>query len=182
VDEDHLSEALVKLHRQVHRTIQRVTRDIAKERQFNTAIAAMMELLNNTRAFESLPEKFDPSDAAQTSAFCLLRLLTRSLTLMLSPFAPHLAEELWSTMGYPGLACQQAWPGFDPAFTSEDQVEIAVQVNGKLRSTLSAPKDASREDLEIIAKEDPKVKKWLEGKTLRRTIVVPGRLVNFVVS
>ncbi len=184
VDEGPLSEELVKFHRLVHRTIQRVTRDIVEELQFNTAIAAMMELLNATKAFEDLPAagEADLDDPAHREALRLLRLTTRSLALLLSPFASHLAEELWAAMGYDGLACQQAWPTFDPAATVEDVVTIAVQVNGKLRATVEVPRDASKEDLEKAAMADEKVGKWIEGKTVRRVIAVPGRLVNIVVG
>jgi len=177
VDEQHLTEDLIRFHRMVHRTIQRVTRDIVEEFQFNTAIAAMMELLNATRVFDSLPD--DPS---QMETLRLLRFTTRSLALLLAPFASHFAEELWEGMGCGGLVCEQAWPGFDPAVTVEDVVTIAVQVNGKLRSTIRIPRDASKQDMEEAARADAKVQKWIQGKSIRRVIAVPGRLVNIVVG
>jgi leucyl-tRNA synthetase len=184
VDEAPLSEEYVKFHRLLHRTIQRVTRDIVEELQFNTAIAAMMELLNGCRVFEALPASTDgvPDDPAVREALRLLRLTTRSLALLLSPFASHVAEELWAGMGCDGLACQQAWPQFDPAATVEDVVTIAVQINGKLRATVQVPRDATKQDLEAVARADAKVIKWLEGKTIRRVIAVPGRLVNIVIG
>jgi leucyl-tRNA synthetase len=184
VDEGPLSEALVKYHRQVHRTIQRVTRDIVDELQFNTAISAMMELLNASKVFETLPKDLTslPEDPAQLETLRLLRFAVRSLALLLAPFAAHVAEELWAGMGCEGLVIEQAWPEFDPTATVEDVVTIAVQVNGKLRSTVQLAKDASKEDLEAAAKADEKVQKWLEGKTIRRVIAVPGRLVNIVVG
>jgi leucyl-tRNA synthetase len=184
VDESLLDAELVKLHRLVHRTIQRVTRDVAEQFQFNTAIAALMELLNATRAFDALPPAVEqnPDDPAQREALRLLGWTMRSLALMLSPFASHLAEELWAGMGSEGLACEQPWPAFDPAATVEDVITIAVQVNGKLRSTVEVARDAGKQELERAAKADEKVQKWLEGKTIRRVIAVPGRLVNIVVG
>ncbi len=191
VDERHLTEDMVKFHRLVHRTIQRVTRDILSEFQFNTAIAAMMELLNGTKVFDTLPapptsreglEGGLPDDPRQVEALRLLSLTTRSLALLLAPFASHFAEELWEGMGLGGLACEQDWPEFDPAATVEDVVTIAVQVNGKLRSTIQMPRDATEQDMQETAKADPKVQKWLQDKSIRRVIAVPGRLVNIVVG
>jgi leucyl-tRNA synthetase len=173
VDESKLTPDLISVHRLVHRTIARVTRDIEVEVQFNTAISAMMELLNGTKALDQ---------AADGHSLRLLGFTLRSLALLLAPFAPHFAEEIWAALGMPGWACKQPWPSYDPAATVEDKIEIAVQVNGKVRDSIKISKDASKEEMEEAAKAGEKVQKWLAGKTIRRVIVVPKRLVNFVVS
>jgi len=98
----------------------------------------------------------------------------------LAPFAPHVAEELWSRMGMKGLVVNAAWPKADARFLVDDEIEVPVQVNGKLRATIKAPKDAAQDALESLAKAA--VASQLEGKTLVKTVVVPGRLVNFVVK
>ncbi len=181
VNEDHLGKDLVAFHRQVHRCIQKVTRDIGSEIQFNTAIAAMMELLNASRVLEKL-EPGRPSDPAAIEALRLLSFAGRSLCLMMVPFAPHFSEEVWKLVGRDGLACLQPWPEFDEAATLEDVISIAVQVNGKLRAQVDVARDASKEDMEAAARADEKVEKWIADKTERRVIVVSGRLVNFVVT
>jgi leucyl-tRNA synthetase len=184
VDEAHLSPALVSLHRLLHRTIQRVTRDIEQEVQFNTAIAALMEFLNACKALEDMPAPSagQPADPAARARLQLLRVCLRSMALLLSPFAPHFAEEAWAGLGELGLACEQPWPRFDPAATLEDRITVAVQVNGKLRATLELPRDADRAAMEAAARADERVQKWVEGKAVRKVITVPGRLVNIVVG
>jgi leucyl-tRNA synthetase len=174
VDESKLSAELVSFHRLVHRTISRVTRDIQKEYQFNTAIAAMMELLNGTKVLD------DPGDDQEKLR--LLGMTLRTLALLLAPFAPHFAEEVWAALEMPGRVSAQGWPGFDPQATVDETINIAVQINGKVRSTVQVSKDATKEQMEAAAQADEKVHKWLEGKTIRRIIVVPGRLVNIVLG
>jgi leucyl-tRNA synthetase len=184
VDEAPLSEELRAFHRLVHRTIERVTHDIEKEYQFNTAISALMELLNAAKALEALPDPDAglPEDPGGREGYRLLGWTLRSLTLLLCPFAPHFAEEAWESMGLPGRASEQAWPDYDPARTRQDTVQIAVQVNGKLRATVEVARSASQQELEAAARDDQRVKKWIENKPVRRVIVVPGRLVNIVVG
>ncbi|MBN2494171.1 MAG: leucine--tRNA ligase [Deltaproteobacteria bacterium] len=181
VDEKQLADDLVAFHRQLHRCVQKVTRDIEQEYQFNTAIAAMMELLNATRVLDDLPAAED-GDPAAREGLKLLQLCGRKLALMISPFAPHFAEEAWKLVGTGGLASEQAWPDFDPAATQQDVITIAVQVNGKLRAQVEIPREASAEEMEAAARADEKVQKWIRDKTVRRVIAVPGRLVNIVVA
>jgi leucyl-tRNA synthetase len=161
-----------------------VGRDIEHEFQFNTAIAALMELLNGTKTLDDMPATGAPavSNPVETEQVRLLGFTLRTLALLLSPFAPHMAEELWKVMGLPGRACSQPWPEFNKAATIEDQVTIAVQVNGKVRATLQAARDSTQEELERLARTDERVAKWLAGKNIRRVIVVPNRLVNIVVG
>ncbi len=179
VDEAQLSPELKAFHRQLHRSIERVRRDIEREFQFNTAIAALMELCNACKVFEALPAG-GPDDAAAREALRLLGFALRSLTLMLAPFAPHFAEEAWEALGMPGRACLQPFPTFDPALTVQDIVTLVVQVNGKVRANLEVPRAAPREEIERIALSDERVRKWTEGKAIRRLVVVPGRLINIV--
>ena len=171
VDEGGLSKEQVAFHRLLHRTIQRVTRDIEKEFQFNTAIAAMMELLNAVRALD---------DVQGTEQKRLLAFTLRTVALLLVPFAPHFAEEVWHAMGLEGFACEQRWPGYDPDLTTQDTITLVVQVNGKVRDNLQVSRNATKQQLEKAAMESEKVRKWIEGKQVKRVVVVPGRLVNIV--
>ncbi len=153
-----------ELDRLMHATIQRVTADMARL-SFNTAIAALIELNNALVALEKVPNE-----------------VAEALVKMLAPFAPHLAEELWSRMGYPQSVAHAAWPYFDASKLVRDSAEIAVQVNGKLRGKVTVPADADQSQAEIAAKADENVAGQLDGKTIRKVIYVPGRLLNFVVG
>jgi leucyl-tRNA synthetase len=150
--------------RKLHQTIQKVTEDLDGMR-FNTAIAAMMELSNH---LTKLPVK--PRSALEP------------FVLLLSPFAPHLAEELWRTLGHPDTLAYEPWPRFDPGRTKEDQIEVPVQVNGKLRARLSVPADIDEAALKAAALADEQVQKFIGGKQVRKIIIVPGKLVNIVVA
>ncbi len=152
------------LARKTHQTIAAVAGDI-EALAFNKAVARLYELT-------SAAEKAGPS-ADRNHAI-------RSLLLMTSPMMPHLAEEAWSTMGGKAWLQMQPWPDVDPALLVEDEVTIAVQHKGKLRDTLTAPKGASKEDLEALALASEKVQRSLDGAEIRKVIVVPDRLVNIV--
>ena len=112
----------------------------------------------------------------------LPRPLAEQLVLLLSPFAPHLAEELWQRLGHSDSLAYVGWPNYDPTLIREDTRTIPVQINGKLRAKIDIPADADQATLLAKAREHEKVQEYLAGKTLRREIVVPGRMVNFVVS
>jgi leucyl-tRNA synthetase len=105
-----------------------------------------------------------------------------TFTLLLSPMAPHLAEELWQVLGHDGTLAYEPWPTYDPALLVDAEVEIPVQVNGKLKARLLAPADADEAALEALARADEKVAALLEGKDLRKVVIKPGKLVNFVVA
>jgi leucyl-tRNA synthetase len=150
--------------RMLHRTIQRVTEDLEGLR-FNTAIAAMMEFTNHLTPLSARP-----------------RSVLEPFVLILSPFAPHLAEELWRLLGHRDTLAYEPWPSFDPALTKADEAEIAVQINGKLRLRLTVPAEIGKEELEKTALADPRVHQLIEGKQVRKVIVVPGKLVNIVVG
>jgi leucyl-tRNA synthetase len=149
-------------NRVLHKTIKTVTGDIAKL-SFNTAIARMMEFTNYFTKQDRRP-----------------RAAMEPFLLLLSPFAPHLAEEIWQALGHTDSLAHEPWPAFDDALLVETEVEIPVQIKGKLRSKIMAPADADQAALEKIARDDPRVAELLNDKTIVKTIVVPGRLVNFV--
>ena len=147
----------------LHSTIKKVSEDI-ESLSFNTAIAQMMIFVN---AFTGAAEK--PVAALRT----LLQLL--------NPFAPHLTEELWQVVGTGGCVADQAWPDFDPIALIEDELELIVQINGKLRDKLVVKRAASSSEIEAAALASPKAQEWTAGKTIRKIIVVPGKLVNIVI-
>ncbi len=155
------SEAFV---RQLHKTIKKLTED-SENMRFNTSIAALMELVN-----AGLKEETIGRDAA------------RSMILLLSPYAPHIAEELWERYGGRTSLAYEAWPSFDPSRVVEDVITISIQVNGKLRATLEVSRATSPEQIKSAAKALEAVARHLEGKALLKEIYVPGKIVNFVVQ
>ena len=157
------------VRRKTHQAIERVTDAVNRTFGFNTAISGTMELLNTVRAAG------DVSGPVLREAF-------EGLVLCLSPFAPHLAEELWERLGHPPSIFQHPWPAFDRAVATEDEVEIVFQVNGKVRSKRAFPVGAANADLERAALADDKVKEALAGAAPAKVIVVPGKLVNVVVK
>jgi leucyl-tRNA synthetase len=148
----------------VHATIKKVGEDI-EALSFNTAISQMMVCTNALTSANPRPIE-------------AVRLLVR----VLGPFAPHLAEELWSRLGGSGLVADAEWPSYDPALLVEDEIEMPVQVNGKVREKIVVKKDATQAEIEAIAKAAPKVAEALAGKEIKKLIVVPGRLVNIVIG
>ncbi len=146
------------------RTIAGATEDIEAMR-FNTAISKLMEFVNAFTGFEIRPK-------SSIEAF----------TLLLSPFAPHLAEELWELLGHQQSLAYEPWPDYDPKHLIDETIEIPVQINGKLRGRVVVAAGLDREGIEIAARNDPRVASLLDGKTVKKAIVVPGKLVNFVVS
>lgn len=152
------------LRRLVHRSIRKVSEDIEGMR-FNTAIAQLMVLTNELMKQPEIP-----------------RSALEALVLCLHPFAPHIAEEIWRALGHDASVAHAQWPGFDPALCEDDEVEVVIQVNGKVRGRFMAAKDAASDDLKARALADEVLQRWTEGKTVRKVIVVPGKLVNVVVS
>jgi leucyl-tRNA synthetase len=166
----------LELRRRTHRTIKRCTESFEGEMKFNTGIAALMELVN---ALYGLEPKADPERAAVREALV-------ALATLLSPLAPHAAEELWHEVLGPAardrLLMEAAWPAFDPALVAADTVTIAVQVNGKLRGEVQASVSAGEAEVRALAEAEERVRAHLAGKTIRKVIFVPKRLVNFVVG
>lgn len=173
VKADSLTADGVKLRRMVHKTIRKVSEDIEERFHFNTAIAAIMELVNAITAFEA---KNDPACAP------VLREALESVVLLLAPFVPHASEELWEGLGRTGGVDAASWPVHDPAATVEDELTIVVQVNGKLRGKVTVAAASGEDEVRAAALADEKVNSHIEGKTLRKIIYVPGKLLNIVVG
>ena len=158
--------------RKLHQTIRRVSIDFEGRWHFNTSIAAIMELTNELYLHEK--------EIAQAG---LISDVVRNLVLLLAPFAPYLAHELWAMIGEESNLLKEPWPKFDAALAKEEEIEIPIQINGKLRSRLTISADASEETIRERALADEKVRIWLDGKQmLKPPIVVPGKLVNIVVK
>jgi leucyl-tRNA synthetase len=157
-------EPTAEQNRMLHKTIKAVTNDL-EQMSFNTAIARMMEFTNFFLKEERRP-----------------RAAMERLVLLLSPFAPHVAEELWTALGHATTLAYEPWPTFDEAAIREDTIEVPVQINGKLRGRIQTPVGADAAALESAARGDPKIAELLTGKTVIKAIVVPGRMVNFVVK
>ena len=151
------------LTRLFHKTVKKVTEDIEGMR-FHTALSALMVFVNDAQKAARLP-----------------RVLAEGFVLLLAPFAPHLGEELWQRLGHTDTLAYETWPAYDPDLIQDDTVTVAVQVNGKFRATIELAADADKEATLGAARNQDKVAAYLAGKTIRREIVVPGRLVNFVI-
>jgi len=162
------------LRRVTHRTIRAVTQDM-EGFGFNTAEARMRELFNAmSRDAETL--------AGTSEGLAALREALEALVLLLSPLCPHIAEEIWARIGHESMVLDTPWPTFNEGFCVDDTIEMPVTVNGKVRARLLVCRDASRDEIERLAMADTRVQKFIAGKTIRKVIVVPGRLVNLVVG
>ena len=159
------------MRRQLHETIAKVGDDIGRRRNFNTAIAALMELLNAVARFD------DMGDAGRA----LRHETLEAMVLLLNPFTPHTSHALWQVLGHAETLIEDVpWPKADPTALVRDIVTLAVQVNGKLRGTLEAAPDVPRDHLEAEARALPGVVAAMGGKSVRKVIVVPGKIVNIV--
>ncbi|MBI4342778.1 MAG: class I tRNA ligase family protein [Candidatus Omnitrophica bacterium] len=175
------SERLPELHRKLHETIRRVTEDIEALR-LNTAIAAMMELVNVMgEAIDAEPRTAALDRTLNMEHRTSLRHAVETLVLLLSPFAPHLGEELWRRLGHADTLAYERWPAFDPVALEQAQAVMVVQVNGKVRARLTVRADISEAELRTAVLADAQVKKFLDGQPIKQFIVVPKRLVNIVV-
>ena len=160
-----------ELYRKLHATIRHVTDAIENGFRFNTAIAQIMELMN---ALDAL--KAESLETPQARA--VYRETLAGMVRMLAPFTPHVAEELWVELGHPAGLMKAGWPAVDEAALKAESIEVVLQINGKVRGKIELPAEASRDDLERAALADPQVIRHLEGKQVRKVVVVPGRLVN----
>ncbi|MBK8161853.1 MAG: leucine--tRNA ligase [Gammaproteobacteria bacterium] len=166
-----LTDAQRELRRQVHQAIAKVSDDIGRRYTFNTAIAAVMELVNAMGRF----------DDASPAGRAVMREAVEAAVLLLAPVVPHVCEVLWEDLGREGSVVDAAWPQVDAAALARDTLEIVVQVNGKLRGQVSVAVDASRETVERAALGEENVRRFIDGKAVKKVIVVPGKLVNIVV-
>jgi len=169
---DALSDELKDFRRQTYRVLAKVSDDLGRRHTFNTAIAAIMELMN------ALAKVKDDSEQARAVVQEALEITV----LMLSPITPHISHHLWQVLGHDEGVVNVAWPKVDERALVQDKMELMVQVNGKLRSKLSVAVDLAKDAVEKLALEDETVQKFTEGKEVRKVIVVPGRLVNIVVA
>ncbi len=165
-----ISPACRKLLRKTHQTIKKVTTDIEREYHFNTAIAALMELVNEMNSFE-------PKDAKDMQ---IMKFAIKNTLLLLSPFTPHITEELWMHIGNESSISEQKWPEWDEEMVREEEVELVTQINGKLRGKLMIPCGLPDEEVKACALGDPKIKEIIGQQKIRKVIVIKGRLVNIV--
>ena len=165
----------LKLLRKLHQTIAKITQDFEGRWHFNTCVAAIMELVNELQAA-------DAQLAAGEVPAPVVRELLRTLVLLLAPFAPYLAAELWEELGGEGAVLRAPWPKSDPGLAKEDEIEIPVQINGKLVTVVRVAADADAKTIEAAALADEKVRARTAGKNVVKVIVVPGRVVNLVVK
>jgi leucyl-tRNA synthetase len=163
--------------RKLHQTIRRITEDFKGRWHFNTSVAALMELLNELNAAQVLFQ----ADGATSAPKAFRAEVQRTFVLLLAPFAPYLAHELWESLGEKENLLKARWPKYDPALAKEEEVEIPVQVNGKLRGRVLVPADADQAFVEQRALADEKIKTAIAGKKIVKIIFVPGKLLNLVV-
>jgi leucyl-tRNA synthetase len=171
-----LSESGRAFRRVIHETIQKVTHDIEHDFHFNTAISAVMELVNALHDFE----RASMDGIARQERSALLREAVEATVLLLGPVSPHITEELWAALGHRGSLFRRAWPVADAAALARDEVEIVVQVDGRVRGRLTAAVGAKEAEIREMALTDGKVLPWLDGRQVAKVVVVPGRLVNIV--
>jgi leucyl-tRNA synthetase len=161
-----------ELRRKTHQTIQRVTADIDERLHLNTAVSAFHELANEIHDCEERLQ-----DGAGKAA---LREAIETLVLLMNPFTPHACEELWERLGHREGLVAHAWPAVDLSLTREDLIEMAVQINGKVRGHIAVPSEAGEDEIKKAALAEPKVREILAGQNTQRIVVVPGRLVSIV--
>ncbi len=167
---DTVSDSALTLRKMTHKTIVGITADI-EHLHFNKAVARMYEFAN------AIGAKLNGSGAD-----AVMREALETLTILISPMMPHLAEEMWAALGHKSLVSNAAWPKALEALTTDDSITIGVQVNGKVRDTIEITKDMAKEDIEALAMASEKVNSFIDGKTIRKVIVVPGRIVNIVAN
>lgn len=167
-----LEGAAKALRRKTHQTIKKVTDDLQDRFHFNTAISAVMELVNTVYAFEGKDEKSKE----------VMKEAVESVILLIAPFVPHISEELWLALGKEGRVAHARWPSFDESAAAEDEITIVVQVNGKVRGRVNVSPGLAEEEVKAKALADANVKKHTEGMQVRKVIVVPRKLVNIVVG
>jgi leucyl-tRNA synthetase len=170
-----LTPALIKVRCELHRTVKIVTGDIKEKTQYNTAIARMMELVNLLYGTDE--KEFETADGA-----AVLTEVFEKLIPMMNPFTPHISEEMWESIGQKELLVDKAWPTWDDSLAALNEIEVVFQVNGKIRAKVMVASDISKDDLKKLALENPKMNEQLAGKEILKSIVVPGKLVNFVVK
>jgi leucyl-tRNA synthetase len=189
---EELTTAERAVRRKTHETIRRVTADIESRQQLNTAVSALMELVNELYTFSEQTEIGSParhtSGSTQTSVLerpgtvVVVAEAVDALVRMLAPFAPHTGEELWEMLGHKGGLSASTWPSFDAEVAKAEEIVVPVQINGKVRGRLTVAATATESELESLALADPAVKAHTQGKTIKKVVVVKGKLVSLVVQ
>lgn len=175
---EKLEETIRPLYKKIHQTIKKVTDDIEDRFHFNTAISAVMELVNDMHGID-IPD--ESSGVVSDDAVCVMKTAFETVARLLSPMVPHFAEEIWEIMGRGSSIVLEPWPKYDDKALKEDELLIVVQVNGKLRSRLSVDINTDQETLKQMALGDERVKKFVGNKTVRKVIAVKNKLINIVV-
>jgi len=170
--DDHEVRAL---RRKTHQTIAKVTEDIEKRFHFNTAISAVMELVNHV-------QQFDPAAGDSTGRKAALAEALRAVVVLLAPMVPHVCEELWQRMGNTESITAVPWPSADPEAARADEIELVIQVNGKVRGKIAVPADAGDEQMQRQALAHPQIQPWVSGKQVRKIILAPGKQGSKLVS
>jgi len=181
------------MRRKTHDTIRRVTADIEERQQLNTAVSAMMELVNELYAFSERTVTGGPTRRSEDEEIAavhgerretvdVVREALEALVRLLSPFAPHTAEEMWQRLGYTDTLTAVSWPAYDAAVARAEEIVVPVQVNGKVRGRLTVSADVSEDEMERLALADQAVSSYIAGKTIRKVVVAKGRLVSLVVQ
>lgn len=170
---DKMNEAQKNIRRKTHETIQKVSDDYSVRQQFNTAIAAVMELMNEVNR---------QADHSSGESRAIEREAIESALLLLAPVVPHICHHLWQALGHSGAIIDSPWPQVDEAALVKDSITLVVQVNGKVRAKIDAPNGANKDELEHMALADENVHKFIGDKTVRKVIVVPNKLVNIVAN
>ena len=169
--QDNLSDKQKGLMRKTHQTIAKVSDDIGRRYTFNTAIAAVMELVNELNAFE-INDDVDKK---------VVKEAIKAIILLLSPIVPHICNRLWLDLGYDSSIIDESWPTHNPELMVQENVEIVIQVNGKLRSKITVDQSIDDKALEELVMMDEKIKKYTDGHTVKKIIIVPKKLVNIVI-
>jgi leucyl-tRNA synthetase len=172
LDIDNLSDEFKDLRRQTYQALTKVSDDLGRRHTFNTAIAAVMELMNAIAKFEDNSEQ---GRAVKQEAL-------EMVVLMLAPITPHICDQLWRGLSHDEAVVDVAWPEIDESALKQDKIELMVQVNGKLRAKIKVSAEAAKDAVEAEAMADENVQKFIDGKEIRKVIVVPGRLINIVVA
>ncbi|ERK68973.1 leucine--tRNA ligase [Leptotrichia sp. oral taxon 215 str. W9775] len=179
IDLSKRSEKDEEIQKKLHQTVKKVTESIEDDFHFNTAIAAVMELLNDMTTYKQ--EVIDKNDVSTESRKIWKEVLDKVI-LLITPFAPHIADELWEIIGNTTFTFEEEWPTFEEELTKEHKMNLVVQINGKIRETIPAKIGLPKEEYEKLAFDSEKIKKAIEGKEIVKVIVVPNKLVNIVVK
>lgn len=179
IDLSKRSEKDEEIQKKLHQTVKKVTESIEDDFHFNTAIAAVMELLNDMTTYKQ--EVIDKNDVSTESRKIWKEVLDKVI-LLIAPFAPHIADELWEIIGNTTFTFEEEWPTFEEELTKEHKMNLVVQINGKIRETIPAKIGLPKEEYEKLAFDSEKIKKAVEGKEIVKVIVVPNKLVNIVIK